>query len=200
MAVDCALAVLSRWRWHHSVPALTVRSGFPRGGVTVTGPGETAGRSRNCWQVSPGTGCLLWCKHWLKRGERAALFLLLLPLLLHCCSFLSLLGKHFSKNISLVIQSLPHLPNLPFIQEHQRCPVITTCMKGGKQLESNPLYLFYTVPSGFGTFVPCFLLLVVFSQHKIPRYVSVGFCSCAAWKTQCLQWCYLLREKIAGLA
>lgn len=145
------------WR-HHSVPAPTRRCQFPKDGVSVTGLGKTAGRS-------PGH-LLPFVEQTLikKRAEGCSLPPPSPPSPTPLSLLLFLIfafGSIFLKT-SLVIQSLPHLPNLHFIQEHQRCPVITTCLKEGKQLESNLLYLFYTVPSGFGSFVPCFLLLMFF--------------------------------------
>lgn len=127
-AVDCALAVLSHSWWHHSVPAPTRGCGFPKDGVSVTGLGETAGRS-------PGL-LLPFVEQTLikKRAEGCSLpppsppSPTPLSLLLF---FIFALGSIFLKT-SLVIQSLPQLPNLHFTQEHQRCLVITTCLKEGK--------------------------------------------------------------------
>lgn len=116
------------------------------------------------------TCCILWSKHWLKWLFSSSL---ITPLSYIC------FARHFSKNLSLVIQSLPHLPNLPFVQEHQRCPVITTCLKKGKQLESNPVFVLLC-PFWLWHFYALLPMAHVFfsAQHS---YVSVDFCSCAAW-------------------
>lgn len=186
-------------QWHHPVPALTGGIRFPGNGFTGLGPGETAGRSPR--HLLPFVEQTLI----QKRGEGCSPPPSSPPL--HSLLLFSYLcfGKHFSKNISLVIQSLLHLPNLLFIQERQRCHVITTCPKEGKQLESNPLCLFYTVPSAFGSVMPYFLLLLLFPSRTYPVTHLLIFVPLLPEKhsqTESLQWCYLFWEKgkIAGFA
>lgn len=122
------------------------------------------------------TYCILWSKHWLKEGRGLLSLSLTTPLSYIC------FGRHFSENFSLVIQSLPHLPSLPFIQEHQRCPVITTCLKKGKQLESNPVFVLLC-PFWLWHFYALLPMAHIFSpaQHS---YMSADFCSCVAWNVK----------------
>lgn len=138
------------------------------------------------------TCCILWSKHWFKKGRGLLSSSLTTPLAYIC------FGRHFSKNLSLVIQFLPHLPSLPFIQEHQRCPVITTCLKKRKNSWKAILYLFYSVPSGFSTLMPCFLWLTFFSQHNL--YVCwFLFLYYLKYKVK-QNTCSGRKEKIAGYA
>lgn len=126
----------------------------------VTNLGETAGRSP--WPLffveqtlikKMGEGCSLSPPPPPPLPPSLLLFL--------CCE------KHFSKKISLMIQSLPHLPILLFIQEKQRCPVIITCPKEGKQLESNPVFVLHSL-FWFWHFHNPLPSAQVFYQHNVP--------------------------------
>lgn len=161
MSVDCAFTVLSSSQWHHSVLDNWGRR-FPRDVGTVTKLGETAGRSP--W-------LLFFCgaNTDQKDGRRLLSFSsssFTSSSITTCLSYLCC-EKHFSKKISLMIQSLLHLPTLLFILRKQRCPVIITCPKEGKQLESNPVFVLHSL-FWFWHFHALLPSPRVFSQHSVP--------------------------------
>lgn len=119
------------------------------------------------------TCSLSWNKHWLKEGEGCSPPPPITPLSYLC------FVKQFSKNISLVIQSLPHLRNLPFIQGHQRCPMITTSWKKENSWKAILCVCFTLSPLAlallcFASYCSCFLP----AQHILLCVCSFLFLCC----------------------
>lgn len=136
------------------------------------------------------TCCILWSKHWLKKGRGLLSSSLTTPPSYIC------FGRNFSKKLSLVIQSLPHIPKLPFIQEHQRCPVITTCLRKGKQLESNPVFVLLCP---FWLWHFCALLPMAHGFLPAEQKCWFLFLCCLKYKVK-QNTCSGRKEKIAGYA